>query len=458
MNPSIGITPGFGIDAVHSDRVQAKCCALALIVLILLAWTASFVVGFPAALMVLALTALGAAVVGVRWPAVGLIGIAMSCALEPMSRGILAEMSFWRFNTLTYWLCVVMLLSGPFLLRLDDLHTRLWQLFVLLLGLGLAVSPQPAAGAQQFLNVVVLFGLLVYFARTGSDGGVLYWTALVTGILSAVGSPAYFLQQDQLPPITHCIWVYFPLTALFSTCLAFPFVGDRRGQFVLMSLAIVNCIWTFLSGSRGGLAVAVCCILFLMIKMRDASSRVLIVTTAVLLGVVASFFFADLHESALDRVTILLSDSEADRDKYHGRSDLVIAGWNMFLDNPFGVGTGGFASAWLSRGRIGGMTDYGQGIEKSAHATWIQVLAENGIPGILLLGGFVAAFAFVGWRRADANVRGLALLTTVVLGVALCATEFHKSIGLCFLAAGVMSMLYREKMAVHLRSALAPSR
>ena len=104
------------------------------------------------------------------------------------------------------------------------------------------------------------------------------------------------------------------------------------------------------------------------------------------------------------------------------------------------------------------MTDYGRGIEKGAHATWIQVLAENGIPGFVLLGAYVVAFAFVGWHRLDSNVRSLAFLTTVVLGVALCATEIQKSIGLCFLAAGVMSILYREKLAAHLRNVPALSR
>jgi len=45
-----------------------------------------------------------------------------------------------------------------------------------------------------------------------------------------------------------------------------------------------------------------------------------------------------------------------------------------------------------------------------------------------------------------------------VLRVALCATEIQKGIGLCFLADGVMSILYREKMAAHLRNVPALSR
>jgi hypothetical protein len=424
------------------------------VALILVTWAASFVIGFQLALTVLTLIGLGAAIVGLRRPTLGLLGIGVLCTLDAILGPLLLSGGLLRWNTLNYWLLMIMLLSVPFLLRLSDIQTRLLQLFVLLLSLELALSANRVLGIQTALAVVVPFGILVYFARASEDEHNWYWLGLVNGILGAAGGLAFYLQKSHLPYVNPNNLSYFPLTALFSICLGMPFSHNRwHGQLILTSLAVANVGWVFLSGSRGDLLVALCCLLFLVLIMRGLSSRLIFLITAVLLGLLISTQFASLQENTLQRIDNLLNPNESDRYRTSGRSDLVLGGWYIFLDHPFGVGTGGYASAWAQIDFNEGLSGYRRGQEFPAHAAWIKTLAENGIPGIALLTCYVLSFALVGWRRRDRNLRLLGLLMTTAFSLAFISIEFQWGKGLWFMAAGVTTLLHREEIAAHLRGA-----
>ncbi len=434
---------------------SAKYWGERLIALILLTWAASFLVGFRASLAVLTFIGFAAAILGLRRPSLGLFGIGILSTLDTPARFYLFTGGLLRWSTFNYWLLLVMLLSVPFLLRLRDPQTRLWQAFVLLLGLQLVITPDFARGVEDLLSIVTLLGLFVYFARNVEDKHIWYWLALVNATLAGAGGLSFFLDIDRLPYINPNLWAWFPLTGLFSVCLAFPFAADRwRGQLTLALLAAVNFVWVFLSGSRGSLLIAVFCLAFLILEMRSLSRRFAFLIVAFVLGLAVSTQFTDLQARVLGRIGVLLDPNLSYVIRTSGRSDLALAGWQLFLDNPFGVGTGGFATAWASLGNLGGSLSFSRiGGQASAHSGWIKILAENGIPGILLLVSYVLSFAIVGWRssKQDRDLLVLGLLVTVILSVALISTEFQDK-GLWFLAAGVTALLHREDIVVRQRA------
>src|SRR5207248_2681025 len=119
-------------------------------------------------------------------------------------------------------------------------------------------------------------------------------------------------QKSSLPYVNPNGADYFPLTAIFAICLGFPSAGDhKRGQTYLALLATVNSMWVFLSGSRGGILIAVCCLLFLTLRTQSLSRRITYLIAAALLGFLVSTQFTDLQATALKRLNLLFDDSKA---------------------------------------------------------------------------------------------------------------------------------------------------
>ncbi len=428
---------------------------------ILVAWASSFVIGFEAALTVLVFVGFGAAVLGLRRPSLGLLGIGMLCALDAPMSSLLLTGGLLRWNTFSYWLLFVMLLALPFLLRLKDPHTRLLEAFVLLMSLQLVVSPDRLGGIQHILEIVILLGLMVYFARESQDESTWYWLGMVVGILAGVGGLTYFLQIDRIPAVNPNAWAFFPLTGLFAICLAFPSATRRsQGQLSLTvlavaNLAVVNFVWILLSGSRGILLIAIICLIFLALAIRSMMGRIALFMLAGLLVLAVSAQFSSFEQYTSSRIGLLFNASVDPRGRTSGRSDLAVAGWYIFVDNPLGVGTGGFPSAYASLGSLGGRSYvfYGAGQRAAAHSGWIKTLVENGVLGVLLLASYALSFAIVGWRRGkrDRDLLILGFMTTVVFAVAFIAEEFQAK-GLWMLAAGVTTLLHRNAITGHLRS------
>lgn len=430
-------------------------------ILILLGWAAGFLIGFQSSLAMLTAVALAAAVAGLRWPPIGLFGIGMLCTMDALMRVFLMTGGLFRWNTLNFWLLVVMLGFSPFLLRLADIQVRLFEVFILLLVIELAVSPEPSFGVLHILNIVILFGLIIYFARAAEDDNAWYWLGIVNGTLAAAGGLLFFLQQRGLPDIDYNAWVFFPLTAIFSICMAFGFAGEQlRKQVALASLAAVNFVWVFISGSRGGLLISVFCLIFLIThilraRARGLSRRYIILIAVLLLGFGVMTQFSEREDSSLSRFEKLLNSRETLRNRTSGRSDLMIGGWYIFLDHPAGVGTGGFKPSWASLGRLEGLSGFAHGKQKAAHSAWMKTLVENGLPGFLLLAGYVFSFVLVGWRKRQKRLLGLGFLVTSTLGFAFVSTEFQSK-GLWFLTAGVTVLLHREQIVARLHHKRPP--
>lgn len=430
------------------SRPESETWGKFFILLSVVSWSITPIIGFKNVLTILALAGFVFAVIGLRKPSLGLIGISVLCTLDPMTRVYLLTGGLLRWNTLNYWLLLVIIFSFSLLVRLENLQIRLLTFFLIVMGIGLLVSQNFDNGLQHMLAILITFGILVYFIRAMHDPDALYWSAIVCGWLVGLGGLIYYT----LPSLVNMnpnAWAFFPLTAIISASLAAHLIYDQKRKLVILYILTgVNVIWVFLSGSRGDLAITSICVVVLLMASKGISTRVLFLIIGALAVLIVSNQFDTLRQSAVVRIARTFDSNYSILKRTNGRSDLIKAGWNIFLENPLGVGTGGFAPAWAELGSMGGeLTFLYVGSEFQSHSGWIKVMAENGIPGILLFGGFVLSFVIAGWRKKSFPTVGL--LVTGCLTVALMATEFQGK-GLWYLAAGGIALINKQSIGKHL--------
>ncbi len=400
----------------------------------IVSWGLSPVIGFKNALTILTLGGYIFALIGLRKPSLGLIGISVLCTLDPMTRVYLLTGGFLRWNTLNYWLLLVMAFSFPLLVRLINVQTRLLAFFLVIMGIELLFSQSIGNGLQHTLGILIIFGILVYFIRVGYDPDAFYWSAVVCGWMAGLGGLVYFTLPSS-GGMNPNAWSFFPLTAIISASLAAHLVSDQKRKMATLYICTaVNVVWVFLSGSRGDLSVAIVCVIVLLLIGKNMSTRVLFLFVGALIILIITNQFDALRQNTIGRIERALDPNYSLLKRTNGRSDLIKAGWNIFLNNPMGVGTGGFAPAWAELGTMEGeLTFRYVGVEFQSHSGWIKVIAENGIPGILLFGGFVLSFTITAWRKKSFPTAGL--LVSSFLTIALMTTEFQGK-GLWYLAAG----------------------
>jgi len=416
-----------------------KVWAQRLLVLSLLLWAISPLLGFTSTLTILALVGFAAMLVGMRKPVIGLLGIGMLATLDPLTRVYLLTGGLLRWNTLNYWLILVVILWIPLFLRLNDPHTRLLQVFILLLGLELLISAGWSEGIQDLLNLAATFGIVLYFARALPEKPNLYWLGILNGAIAATGGAMFYLLMDRLPYIDPNAWAFFPLTGLFSICLGFHFVkGRSRQMFYLLMLAVVNYVWIFLSGSRGGMLSGLFCLLYLILAARSISWTIVFLAAAVVLGVSLAIQFAGQQTYAIGRLQRMFDANLTLGKRTSGRSDLAVAGWGIFLNHPWGIGTGGFREEVESQ-------NLNQGRRTPAHSAWIKALAENGFIGFLLLFAYVISFVVVGWQKRDQGLFLIGLLTTVVFASTFVSVEY-KGKTMWFLGSATTVLLHQEEL------------
>lgn len=423
------------------------------IALIVLGWAVTPVAGFETSLLILTLMGFAALFAGLRYPALGLFGIMILCILDAPARVYLLTGGLLRWNTLNYWLILMMVLYVPFLMRLRDVHSLTLITFIALLTVEVVISPDITNGIQNVLGISSVIGMLIYFVRAGDDRRMWFWMSVGGGVMGALGGLMFFLQRANLPSINENAWAAFPLTALIAVVLGFPAASSlRRGQPTLLVLAAANLAWIFLSGSRGTLLIGSCCFMVLLIGLRGMRQRTIALLAAGFMALVAVAHFGKAQDRAIHRITKLFTVEHALAGNYSlgsrtsGRSDLAIGGWYIFQDHPFGLGTGSFPTAWSHFGHHYGLT-YGRGEEKAAHSGWVKTMVENGAPGLVLLLVYVLSFAAVGLRQRSWALWRLGMLTSAVLAAGLLSTEFQTK-GIWFLAAGATAFLQRERLAV----------
>lgn len=427
------------------EKTSTELWGQRFVVAILIIWASAFVIGFMPALGILAALGFASAVVGLRCPFIGLIGVGILCTISSPMRIYLMTGGFLRWNTFNYWLLVVMVLAAPMLLRRTDPHTRLLQAIIVFLLVGLTITPSMLSGIQSILRFVVAFGLLVYFGRVEYDESAWYYLGLAIGALAGAGGLVFWLQRGSLPYIDTNGLATFWGTALFGICLAYKSsVCDGQRQFILESLALINSFWVVLTGSRGGMLIAACCLSYLFFEIRGLGRRLLLITFAALLTIVVSMQFTDLTERASHRVNKLLDSDLSLTSRTSGRYDLLLGALSIFRDNPLGVGTGGFTHCFSRLEDRENLATHMHGRNIAAHSLWAKTLAENGIFGFTLLCGYAFSFALVGWTKRKKGLLTIGMLATAILGVSF-ITNDNFGRGVAMLAAGVTVLLHRSR-------------
>ena len=425
-----------------------------MLVVIVALSSAGFELGFVWWLGGLTVVGYAAAAFGLLRPVVGLFGMSLLCTLDAVIRPFLSGGGqFLRWNAFNYWLLLVIVLHQGLIRRFRDTQSRLFLGFVVLLTFELVFSARISRGAQHILGIATIFGLLVYFVRAGANDRAWYWQGVLSGTAAALGGLLFNLQQAQLMPLNRNVWALVPETGIFALCLAFGFARDKREESVLVSLAAVNMVWAFLSGSRGGLFIASVALLFFLVSMKGVTKRLAYVAGAMAVAVVVSGWFADQQDATVRRLERMWSADETADSRTSGRSSLALGGWHIFLAHPLGVGTGGSELAWAKLGYVEGISDFMAGEEFSLHSGWIKVLAENGLPGFVFFAALIASFALTGWKTGNGFLRLLGCAVTVTLSTAFLSTEFQGK-GFWFFSAGALTLLNRR----HMLAALAGGR
>ena len=430
--------------AVRPAEFSSIAWGRILLLLIPALWIAGLGIGFINALIALTFLSFALFFAGLRWAGVGLIGLAMVVTLDPLIRGFVSPAVSLPFNTINYLLLGSMVWYFPFLVRVNDVHSRILQVLVLLLCFMLIFSAAKTNGMVHILNVVTLFGILPFVARTIENRPAMYWMGVISSLVSAVGGVVYYLAMDSIGYFNPNAWAKFPLTGILLSCLALPYARDfRLGRPALLILALVNALWVFLSGSRGNMLIAAAGLLFLLFFERKFSWKLLVIVLAVAGVTAASALFAEQQTYALTRVEKLFSEESDFDSATSGRVNIALRGVELFTRHPLGVGTGAFNV------EISAVSDFADS-EVQAHSGWIKVLAENGLPGFLLLAGYVVSFLIVGLRARTREKFFFGALVTLALSVAFLSTEFQGK-NLWCLAAAVTVLLHED----HYRAILA---
>ena len=417
---------------------EVEVWAKRLIVFQIVVWPLTFFVGFNTILLVFNLVSLLMGMAGLRWKSVGILGIALMCTLDALTRNFLATGGIWRWNTLNYWLLVVILVNFPTVLRFHDIHSRLLQVFLVFMGLMLSISLFVSSGIQDILNIGVVFGILISFMWVVREKKAWFWVGIVCGTAGFLGGAMYYLQIENLQYINPNSWSHFPLTALFAICLAMgEAVKLKQGRTVLILLAAANVVWIFLSGSRGSLLTSFVCVLYLVVVIRSITWT----TFFIGIGLATLFWFSnfllDQQVYAINRFEKMFDQSYTLAERTSGRTELLNTGWQIFLEQPLGIGTGSFRYGAALLNIPGGRA-------QPAHSAWIKTLAENGVLGMFIFTAWVCSFAIAGLRSKDSEKKALGVFTTLILIVSFVSKEFQGK-DIWFLVAGAVVMLHSDK-------------
>lgn len=435
-------------DVPHSDALTGEWSeeqsnvgkwAMAIILIIVAAWGVGVVAGYITALYIVLALGFLLAVAGIVKPSLGILGIGIMCAVDAPAMEYLYTGEFLPYNTVNYFLLLIMALYIPFILRLRDAISRSIQVFLVLITLELFfMGSDFERGSQVVLNIATTFGLVIFFARALKEDVAFYWLGIINGVLAGLGGAVFFMQFDSLPYANPNNWSYFQMTAMFSICIAFNYAHKyNKSRVILIILAALNFTWIFLSASRGSLMVALLCVGYLFLSTRSLTLSSVMVVAAVLVGLWVSTTFVEQQLYTIERIRLLFDTSQDDRRRTSQRSAIAEAGIEIFKRNPMGIGTGDFERA------VGEASLTYSG--RAAHSAWIKTLVENGVPGIILLTALVASFAVVGYRQRGQGILLFGLFITIVFASAFVAKEFRGK-SLWFLAASGIALMHPRDM------------
>ena len=179
-------------------------------------------------------------------------------------------------------------------------------------------------------------------------------------------------------------------------------IYEKRAAFkVLSGWALMVCFLTVVfTFSRGGF-LALCVVLGLLVLWRKPPLVVVLSGILILLLLIpflpATYF--DRIETILEYIPFLGADVRTEVS-LRGRMSEYAVGFQMFMDNPiFGIGYDNYAKNYLDYSMRIGLDP--RRTERSAHSLYLEVLAEQGLLGLLLF-GYVLYATFTSLKKARA--------------------------------------------------------
>jgi O-antigen ligase len=192
---------------------------------------------------------------------------------------------------------------------------------------------------------------------------------------------------------------YYSLSALLCVPLAYYMLRTKPSvweRWFCIGTLIVTLLGLTLAASRGGFLGLAAAVLMMAFRSKHRLRALAIA------GVVILPLLALAPSSPLAR---LLNPDRSDRESTEHRKILARAGLDLFWAHPLtGIGPGNFKAALAQTGEL---TEF-----NVAHNTYISVMAEMGIPGILLFTGvIIATFTSLARVRRMGRARGLVFAT-----------------------------------------------
>ena len=278
--------------------------------------------------------------------------------------------------------------------RLHFLWNRTWTIFMIFLGWVLAASifagqfPEgPIQFMELFLPIVVTSFLVFNCTADWRDLKLILGTLIIAVLGNTVAGISYTIRSPIIERLTGGELLGNPNDMAALIVLVLPFLlfapVRRRGwQWAAAGpAAAVLLVGIYMAESRGAkLAIAGMGAVYLFACMRVTWKR----------GVLAA--------AAACLVLVVLSGSSRSSDDLQtstsSRYNYVLTGVRMIVRNPlFGVGLGNYPKEYENYTLS--FDEWGQ---RTAHSSWVLVMSETGIPGLLLFGLLFCSVLSRAWR------------------------------------------------------------
>jgi O-antigen ligase len=243
---------------------------------------------------------------------------------------------------------------------------------------------------DNFVKTVVLYVLIAGCVRGFRDVerlAFVYFAAVVTFALVVI--TRFHIDGDnwRLAGLYFYDANDFATLAVTAMPLGFYLVvspGKLRRR-VIGALGLLPLIVAFIwSGSRGGFLALLAMLAFLLFRYTAVRVQWRALSTAIVVTMLATTA-SDKYWTQM--TTILHTEEDYNRTADVGREKIWRRGITYMLANPvFGVGGGNFGVAEGTISSLASRQEYGIGVRwNAAHNSFVQVGAELGIPGLLLL-------------------------------------------------------------------------
>ncbi|MBI4753151.1 O-antigen ligase family protein [Candidatus Desantisbacteria bacterium] len=214
--------------------------------------------------------------------------------------------------------------------------------------------------------ISILWTLVIVFGLSALEANIKYFQHGITPAVDPVYRDNNYFAHLLVMIIPFVFYLTFISRSLFLNVLL----------FILFFAMIMSCILTF---SRGGFLGLIGIMAFIILK---SQKKLLLLIIIGMFATVAIFFMPSQYNERIKSILSYEQDSTAMQRVYAWQ-----AGYKMFLSNPLtGVGVGNFKD--LSIQYNPKMPD-----KITAHNSFVQVVAECGLPGIII---FLALFITTG--------------------------------------------------------------